>query len=85
VLLLVAAPAHAHDGLAAKLGPSPKPVNIAAVDDPAKGGSFGDPFAEPTIGGRLTGQCRSHWRVRGRRQAKIRSRRPRANPREGPL
>jgi Domain of unknown function (DUF1929) len=55
VLLLVAAPAFAHEGLAPRIGPSPKPLNAAAAADPAKSGEFGDPFAEPTIGGRLTG------------------------------
>jgi hypothetical protein len=56
VLLMAAAPAFAHEeGLAPKLGPAPPALNAAEVSDPATGGSFGDPFEEPTIGGKLTG------------------------------
>src|SRR3954447_25617868 len=55
VLLLAAAPAYAHESLAPRLGTAPHALDAAAAADPAKGGSFGDPFEEPTIGGRLTG------------------------------
>src|SRR3954447_1085026 len=55
VLLLVAAPAYAHETLAPKLGAAAPTLKAAEVSDPAQGGSFGDPFEEPTIGGKLTG------------------------------
>src|SRR3954454_19227311 len=55
VLLLVGAPAYAHETLAPKLGAAAPTLKAAEVSDPAQGGSFGDPFEEPTIGGKLTG------------------------------
>src|SRR3954467_10707067 len=55
VLLLVAAPAYGHETLAPKLGAAAPTLNAAEVSNPADGGSFGDPFEEPTIGGKLTG------------------------------
>ncbi|HEY1359616.1 MAG TPA: galactose oxidase-like domain-containing protein [Thermoleophilaceae bacterium] len=55
VLLMVAAPAYAHEQLAPKLGAAAPTLNASEVSDPAQGGNFGDPFEEPTIGGKLTG------------------------------
>ncbi|MFL5867032.1 MAG: galactose oxidase, partial [Thermoleophilaceae bacterium] len=54
-LLMAAAPAYAHDALAPNLGPADKALDAGAAADPAKSGSFGDPFEEPTIAGKLTG------------------------------
>src|SRR4051794_31019896 len=55
VALLATSPALAHESLAPRLGTAPRALDAAAAADPAQGGSFGDPFEEPTIGGRLTG------------------------------
>src|SRR5439155_25082756 len=55
LLLAAATPARAHEALAPKLGAAAPTLRAAAVADPAKGGSFSDPFEEPTIGGQLTG------------------------------
>jgi len=54
-LLLAAAPAYAHDALAPNLGPADTALDAGAAADPAKSGSFGYPFEEPTIAGKLTG------------------------------
>ena len=52
VALNAAAPASAHRG-ELELGPALAPVGVAD-DDPAALGSFGDPFAEPTVAGTAT-------------------------------
>lgn len=44
-----------HPADAGELGAPAAPVGGAAVEDPATGGRFSDPFQEPTIAGRLEG------------------------------